>query len=184
MINYQKQGQEWEKNMAEIYSKYQKELISNDALDFDDLLLYPLELFDNNPKVLLKYQKQWRYILVDEYQDTNRPQFHFLTKLSEKQGQICVVGDDDQSIYGWRGADVRNILDFENFIQVAKSTLEKNYRSTQQILDAATAVVTHTIKGQKKNLSAQNGDGEKLGLIETRDELEEADAQFLLWKKK
>ena len=109
-----------EKNIAEIYAKYQKELISNDALDFDDLLLYPLELFDNNPKVLLKYQKQWRYILVDEYQDTNRPQFHFLTKLSEKHRQICVVGDDDQSIYGWRGADVRNILDFEKFYPSCK----------------------------------------------------------------
>jgi len=166
-----------EKNIAEIYAKYQKELISNDALDFDDLLLYPLELFDNNPKILLKYQKQWRYILVDEYQDTNRPQFHFLTKLSEKHRQICVVGDDDQSIYGWRGADIRNILDFEKFYPSCKVfTLEKNYRSTQQILDAATAVVTHNDKRAKKNLSAQNGDGEKLGLIETRDELEEADA--------
>ena len=166
-----------EKNIAEVYSKYQIELISNDALDFDDLLLYPLELFENNPKILLKYQRKWKYILVDEYQDTNRPQFYFLTKLAEKYKQICVVGDDDQSIYGWRGADVTNILDFEKFFPSCRIfTLEKNYRSTQQILDAATAVVTHNDKRAKKNLAAQNGEGEKLGLMETRDELEEADA--------
>ncbi len=166
-----------EKNIAEVYSKYQIELISNDALDFDDLLIYPLELFENNPKILLKYQRKWKYILVDEYQDTNRPQFYFLTKLAEKHKQICVVGDDDQSIYGWRGADVTNILDFEKFFPSCRIfTLEKNYRSTQQILDAATAVVTHNDKRAKKNLAAQNGEGEKLGLMETRDELEEADA--------
>jgi len=166
-----------EKKVVEVYSAYQKALKENDALDFDDLLLYPLELFDKHPKILAKYQKKWKYILVDEYQDTNRPQFFFLTRLSETNEQICVVGDDDQSIYGWRGADVTNILDFEKFFPSCRIfTLEKNYRSTQQILDAATAVVTHNDRRAKKTLVAENGSGELLGLIETRDELEEADA--------
>ena len=166
-----------EKKIVEIYSSYQKALRENDALDFDDLLLLPIELFDQNPKILAKYQRKWRYILVDEYQDTNRPQFYLLTKLAQKNEQICVVGDDDQSIYGWRGADVTNILDFEKFFPSCRIfTLEKNYRSTQQILDAATAVVTHNDQRAKKELIAENGEGELLGLFETRDELEEADA--------
>ena len=166
-----------EKRIAEIFLIYQKSLKENDALDFDDLLLHPLELFENNLKILERYQRKWKYILVDEYQDTNRPQFYFLTKLAEKHQQICVVGDDDQSIYGWRGADVTNILDFEKFFPSCRIfTLEKNYRSTQQILDAATAVVTHNDRRAKKQLIAENGNGDKLGLIETRDELEEADA--------
>ena len=166
-----------EKKLVEIYSTYQKALRDNDALDFDDLLLLPIELFDDNPKILAKYQRKWKYILVDEYQDTNRPQFYLLTMLAKKNEQICVVGDDDQSIYGWRGADVTNILDFEKFFPSCRIfTLEKNYRSTQQILDAATAVVTHNDKRAKKELVAENGEGELLGLFETRDELEEADA--------
>jgi len=166
-----------EKKIVEVYSEYQKALKENDALDFDDLLLKPLELFDENPKILKKYQNKWKYILVDEYQDTNRPQFFFLTKLAEKNKQISVVGDDDQSIYGWRGADVKNILDFEkSFPKCQVFTLEKNYRSTQQILDAATAVVSHNDIRATKTLVAENGSGELIGLIETRDELEEADA--------
>ena len=166
-----------EKKLVEIYSTYQKALRDNDALDFDDLLLLPIELFDENPKILAKYQRKWKYILVDEYQDTNRPQFYLLTMLAKNNEQICVVGDDDQSIYGWRGADVTNILDFEKFFPSCRIfTLEKNYRSTQQILDAATAVVTHNDKRAKKELVAENGEGELLGLFETRDELEEADA--------
>ena len=166
-----------EKKMVEVYSAYQNALRDNDALDFDDLLLLPLELFDNHPKILNKYQNKWKYILVDEYQDTNRPQFYFLTKLAEKNEKICVVGDDDQSIYGWRGADVTNILDFEKFFPSCRIfTLKKNYRSTQQILDAATAVVTHNDRRAKKELLAENGEGELLGLFKIRDELEEADA--------
>ena len=166
-----------EKKLVEIYSTYQKALRDNDALDFDDLLLLPIELFDQNPKILAKYQRKWKYILVDEYQDTNRPQFYLLTMLAKKNEKICVVGDDDQSIYGWRGADVTNILDFEKFFPSCRIfTLEKNYRSTQQILNAATAVVMHNDKRAKKELVAENGEGELLGLFETRDELEEADA--------
>ena len=166
-----------EKTVSKIYIEYQKNLKLNDALDFDDLLTFPLEIFEKKPSVLKKYQKRWKYILVDEYQDTNRAQFQFLTNLAKAHENICVVGDDDQSIYGWRGADVSNILDFEKtFSSCRVFTLEKNYRSTQEILNAATAVVTNNDKRANKNLVAANGSGETLGLIETIDEQEEASA--------
>ena len=166
-----------EKNIVRIYSAYQKALKVNDALDFDDLLLYPLNIFKKKPTILKKYQKKWKYILVDEYQDTNRPQFHFLTQLAEKHQNICVVGDDDQSIYGWRGAEISNILDFEKFFSSCRVfTLEKNYRSTQQILDAATSVVMNNDRRSEKNLVAANGSGDSIGVMETVDEQEEASA--------
>jgi DNA helicase-2/ATP-dependent DNA helicase PcrA len=166
-----------DRTMAEIYPQYQQALKANNALDFDDLLLFPLELFDKHPSVLKRYQKQWKYILVDEYQDTNRPQFLFVSRLAEKHRRISVVGDDDQSIYGWRGADIRNILDFEKtFPECEVFTLDKNYRSTQEILDAATAVVRNNKDRAEKELSAVSGNGDKLGLIVTNDEMEEADA--------
>ena len=166
-----------EKTISKIYAQYQKALKLNDALDFDDLLNFPLEIFKKKPSILNKYQKRWKYILVDEYQDTNRAQFQFLTKLALAHQNICVVGDDDQSIYGWRGAEVSNILDFEKtFSSCRVFTLEKNYRSTQQILNAATAVVMNNDRRENKNLIAANGSGEALGLIETNDEQEEASA--------
>ena len=166
-----------EKTVSKIYMEYQKNLKLNDALDFDDLLTFPLDIFEKKPAVLKKYQKRWKYILVDEYQDTNRAQFQFLTNLAKAHENICVVGDDDQSIYGWRGADVSNILDFEKtFSSCRVFTLEKNYRSTQEILNAATAVVMNNDKRANKNLVAANGSGETLGLIETIDEQEEASA--------
>ena len=166
-----------EKTVSKIYMEYQKNLKLNDALDFDDLLTFPLDIFEKKPTVLKKYQKRWKYILVDEYQDTNRAQFQFLTNLAKAHENICVVGDDDQSIYGWRGADVSNILDFEKtFSSCRVFTLEKNYRSTQEILNAATAVVMNNDKRANKNLVAANGSGETLGLIETIDEQEEASA--------
>jgi len=166
-----------EKIISKIYAQYQKALKLNDALDFDDLLNFPLEIFKKKPSILNKYQKRWKYILVDEYQDTNRAQFQFLTKLALAHQNICVVGDDDQSIYGWRGAEVSNILDFEKtFSSCRVFTLEKNYRSTQQILNAATAVVMNNDRRENKNLIAANGSGEALGLIETIDEQEEASA--------
>ena len=166
-----------EKTVSKIYKEYQKNLKLNDALDFDDLLTFPLEIFKKKPSVLKKYQKRWKYILVDEYQDTNRAQFQFLTSLASAHENICVVGDDDQSIYGWRGADVSNILDFEKTFSSCKVyKLEKNYRSTQEILNAATAVVMHNDNRASKNLVAANGSGETLGLLETIDEQEEASA--------
>ena len=166
-----------EKKLAEVYPAYQKALRDNNAVDFDDLLLLPLELFEKHPRILSSYQKKWKYVLVDEYQDTNLPQFLLVSKLAEKHQQICVVGDDDQSIYGWRGADIRNILDFEKiFPNCTIFTLEKNYRSTQKILDAATIVVKNNVDRTAKKLYSVQGTGEKLGFIRTMDELEEADA--------
>lgn len=166
-----------DRRLADIYDNYQKALKQNNALDFDDLLLFPLEIFEKHPGVLQKYRSQWKYVLVDEYQDTNRPQFLFVKAIADKHKQICVVGDDDQSIYGWRGADLRNILDFEKAYPGCEVyTLEKNYRSTQQILTAATSVVKNNERRAEKVLEAHNGAGEKLGLIETNDESEEADA--------
>ncbi len=167
----------FDKKLVDIYKVYEKMLRENDALDFDDLLLFPLKIFNDFPKILEKYQNLWKYVLVDEYQDTNKPQFCFLSKIAEKHENICVVGDDDQSIYGWRGADITNILNFEKIFPNCKTfTLEKNYRSTQSILDAAISVVSHNEKRAQKDLIANNGDGEPLVLIETKDELEEADA--------
>ncbi len=166
-----------ERTIAELYGDYQNELKRNNALDFDDLLLKPLEIFEKYPSVLKRYQKQWQYILVDEYQDTNRPQFLFVSKLAEAHGQICVVGDDDQSIYGWRGADIQNILNFEKVFPNAQVfTLNQNYRSTQEILSAASSVVRNNVNRQDKDLVSAKGQGETLGLIETNDEQEEADA--------
>ena len=166
-----------EKTISDIYTDYQKNLKVNDALDFDDLLTFPLEIFKKKPLILKKYQKRWKYILVDEYQDTNRAQFELLTLLAKEHQSICVVGDDDQSIYGWRGAEISNILDFENIFSSCRVfTLEKNYRSTQEILNAATAVVKNNDTRANKNLIAANGPGDMLGLIETVDEQEEASA--------
>ena len=166
-----------EKQYAELYDEYQKALKKNNAVDFDDLLLLPLQIFDKEPKVLKKYQDSWKYILVDEYQDTNKPQFMLVKRLAESHQQICVVGDDDQSIYGWRGADISNILNFEKtFKKCEIFKLETNYRSTSVILDAAYSVVKNNHKRAPKELIAHNGEGEKLGLMQTNDEMEEADA--------
>lgn len=166
-----------EKIYADIYKNYQKALVKNNAVDFDDLLLLPLELFEKHPNILEKYRQSWQYILVDEYQDTNKPQFMLVKYLAKVHQQICVVGDDDQSIYGWRGADIRNILDFEkNFGNCEIFKLEKNYRSSGHILEAASSVVKNNKNRAPKELIPHNGAGEKLGLIETNDEMEEADA--------
>ena len=121
-----------------MFREYQRSLKEYNALDFDDLLGKTLELFQSCPEVLQKYRSKFRYILVDEYQDTNVMQYHIVELLAREHGNICVVGDDDQSIYGWRGADIRNILDFEKDFPGAKVIrLEQNYRSTSNILDAA-----------------------------------------------
>ena len=166
-----------ENKIIDIYEAYQHALKDNDALDFDDLIIFPLVIFKKYPKILNAFRKKWKYVLVDEYQDTNIPQFKFVTSIVEKHKQICVVGDDDQSIYGWRGAEVRNILEFEKLFPDCKIyQLETNYRSTQEILDAAIQVVQNNNHRKKKVLHANNGSGDKLGLFETVDELEESDA--------
>ena len=167
----------FENQILKIYKIYQKKIIDLNACDFGDLILYCVKLFENNKDIRNIYSNNFKYILVDEYQDTNRAQFELLTLLAKEHQNICVVGDDDQSIYGWRGADISNILDFEStFSGCRVFTLEKNYRSTQEILNAATAVVMNNNKRANKNLIAANGPGESLGLIETIDEQEEASA--------
>ena len=166
-----------DKHYAELYEKYQIALKENNALDFDDLLLLPLQIFEKYPKILETYQEKWKYILVDEYQDTNKPQFMLVKNLAKSHKQICVVGDDDQSIYGWRGADISNILDFEKTFKDSEIfKLETNYRSTSYILDSAYSVVKNNHNRASKELVANNGDGEKLGLMQTNDEMEESDA--------
>ena len=166
-----------DKLFAEFYKKYQDSLFENNAADFDDLLLLPIKLFNENPDILKKYQNMWKYVLVDEYQDTNKPQFEFIQCLAKEHRQICVVGDDDQSIYGWRGADIRNILDFEKVFKGCDVfKLEKNYRSTANILDAAHSVVSNNQLRASKQLISDNKNGEKIGILETNDEMEEADA--------
>ena len=166
-----------DKHYAELYEKYQIALKENNALDFDDLLLLPLQIFEKYPKILETYQEKWKYILVDEYQDTNKPQFMLVKNLAKSHKQICVVGDNDQSIYGWRGADISNILDFEKTFKNSEIfKLETNYRSTSYILDSAYSVVKNNHNRASKELVANNGNGEKLGLMQTNDEMEESDA--------
>ena len=166
-----------DKSIIDVYNSYNNSLKENNAVDFDDLLNFPLDIFNNHPRILNKYQKLWKYILVDEYQDTNKAQFLLVKMLAEKHRNICVVGDDDQSIYGWRGADIRNILDFEkDFPECETYTLENNYRSTNQILHAAQSVVRNNSDRVDKDLLSVNGEGDLIGVIETHDEMEEADA--------
>ncbi len=161
--------------IAKIYSLYQKKLKRNNALDFDDIIMNTIRLFKENPEVLDYYQRRFRYILVDEYQDTNTAQYTLVRLLSEAHGNLCVVGDDDQSIYGWRGANIRNILDFEkDFNDCTVIKLEQNYRSTQIILDAANEVIANNSGRKRKKLWTDNKGGSKIVLIENDNEHEEA----------
>ena len=157
-------GAEYRKQkIAAVYRKYQDKLLRSNSMDFDDILYYAVELFSKNPDVLTYYQEQFRYILVDEYQDTNQAQYKLILLLSKKYRNLCVVGDDDQSIYSFRGANIRNILDFEkDFKNTQVIKLERNYRSTQSILHAANSVIAHNRKRTKKELRTELGLGEKL----------------------
>ena len=149
--------------VSECYAEYEKALKKNNALDFDDLLLKCVELFKKDPDVLRGYQDRFRYICVDEYQDTNNVQFEFIRLLADAHHNICVVGDDDQSIYKFRGANIRNILDFEEVYPEAKTIkLEQNYRSTSNILNAANAVIAHNSNRKSKTLWTDKGDGDTL----------------------
>ena len=159
----------------EAYRLYERTLRGNNALDFDDLLVKTLELLAEQPPVLEYYQNRFDYILVDEYQDTNRAQYELVRLLAGKKRNLCVVGDDDQSIYGWRGADIHNILDFEKDFPDAKVVkLEQNYRSTGNILDAANQVIAHNQGRKEKALWTQAGEGEKIALYHALDERDEA----------
>jgi DNA helicase II / ATP-dependent DNA helicase PcrA len=172
-------AQEWNRRneeIAKIYAYYLQVLKESNALDFDDLLLKTVELVEQSERVRAKYAEQFRFVMVDEYQDTNRPQYLLIRRLAEVHRNLCVVGDPDQSIYKWRGADLRNILDFESDFPEAKIVkLERNYRSTQIILDAATAVISQNRNRKDKRLWTDRRGGDRIVYFRGGDELEEAD---------
>jgi len=165
----------FEENVALIYPHYQDRLKRNNAMDFDDLLINPIHLFDQNPEILSKYQERFKYLLVDEYQDTNRTQYLLLKQLAAKHRNLCVVGDDDQSIYRWRGANIENILVIDkDYPECKVFHLEQNYRSTKHILDAAHSVVQNNQKRREKQLWTEKAAGEKVHIMETPDDRSEA----------
>ncbi len=167
--------------VADIYTLYQRKLKSNNALDFDDLIVKTVELFEECPEVLDYYQNKFRYILVDEYQDTNHAQYRLVSLLAAAHHNLCVVGDDDQSIYKFRGADIRNILEFEKeFKNCITIKLEENYRSTQNILDAANNVISNNAGRKGKQLWTSNGSGDKVQIFTALNE--HSEAQFIAEK--
>ncbi len=162
--------------VASVYEEYEKQMRANNALDFDDLLLKTVQLFQTQAEVLDYYQERFRYIMVDEYQDTNTVQFWFVRLLAGKYRNLCVVGDDDQSIYKFRGANIKNILDFEQVFEEAKVIkLEQNYRSTGNILNAANTVIRHNRGRKDKTLWTDNGEGEKINLRQFDSGYDEAE---------
>lgn len=176
-VQYEEEAQDDFRNrqIAKVYTLYQKKLKNNNALDFDDIIFKTVELFKNRPEVLEKYQDKFRYIMVDEYQDTNTSQYTLIKLLAKKYQNLCVVGDDDQSIYGWRGANIRNILDFEgDFKNVRLIKLEQNYRSTQTILDVANTIIKNNWGRKDKSLWTQNQKGNNIIYNHAPNEFEEA----------
>ena len=170
------QGDQRMQKVAEVYKEYQRQLFDNNALDFDDLICRTVELFQSCPEVLEQYQERFRFIMVDEYQDTNTAQFKLVSLLAAKYRNLCVVGDDDQSIYRFRGANIGNILNFEQFFPDAEVIrLEQNYRSTQNILNAANAVISHNKGRKEKTLWTDNGEGEKIRFRQFMNSFEEAE---------
>ncbi|MEK7880093.1 MAG: UvrD-helicase domain-containing protein, partial [candidate division NC10 bacterium] len=164
-----------EERIALLFRRYQSRLAAANALDFDDLLLVTVRLFDKVPEVLAWYRGLWKYVLVDEYQDTNRAQYRIIQLLTSEHRNLCVVGDDDQSIYRFRGADLRNILDFEGDFQgCLVIRLEQNYRSTKRILEIAASVIAHNYGRKGKTLWTENAEGEPASLYRAWDEHEEA----------
>ncbi len=167
-------GDYYNSTIAKVYKLYQSKLYANNALDFDDIIFRTVELFTKCPDVLAKYQDRFMYIMVDEYQDTNSSQYELIRLLAMKHKNLCVVGDDDQSIYGWRGANISNILDFEKHFQGAKVIkLEENYRSTKTILNAANVVVKNNKTRKDKTLYTSNDDGEKIYHYKAQTDFEE-----------
>ncbi len=170
------QGDFRKKKTAEVYAEYQRQLQGCNALDFDDLIFKTVELFQSCPEVLDYYQERFRFIMVDEYQDTNTAQFKLVSLLASKYGNLCVVGDDDQSIYKFRGANIGNILNFEHFFPDAKVIrLEQNYRSTQNILDTANEVISHNKGRKSKKLWTANGEGDRVKFRQFTNAFEEAE---------
>lgn len=172
----QAMGDYRKEKIASIYTIYQKELKSYNAIDFDDIIMLTVKLFLDNPDRLSYYQNKFRYVLVDEYQDTNKLQFTLISLIAKEHGNICVVGDESQSIYGWRGADIANILNFEKEFYGAKIIkLEENYRSTQTILNAANGVIKNNSAKIDKNLWTKNIEGEKIKYFSANNEYAEVD---------
>src|SRR6478672_10721510 len=168
----------YDQTVAEVYQLYQRRLFGSNAVDFDDLLMLTVEVLERFPEAREKWESAFRYILVDEYQDTNHAQYRLLQLLSAKHGNLCAVGDPDQSIYGWRGADINNILDFErDFPGTQTIALEQNYRSTNHILDAANSVIANNRERKPKQLFSELGDGEPVRVVEVEDE--HAEARFV-----
>jgi len=164
-----------ERHLRSAFEKYAQTLAASHALDFDDLLLRSVELFDTSSEVRARYGGRFRFVMVDEYQDTNRPQYLLVRRLAEVHRNLCVVGDPDQSIYKWRGADIRNILDFEHDFPEARIVrLERNYRSTQLILDAASALIRNNLDRKEKRLWTDRKGGSKVTYAQAADEWEEA----------
>ena len=162
--------------IADVYALYQDRLKRNSALDFDDLIFKTVELLKSDKEVLDYYRNRFKYIMVDEYQDTSKAQYELIKILAKEHQNICVVGDDDQSIYGWRGADIRNILEFEkDYDNVHVVKLEQNYRSTQIILDAANTVIYNNIERKRKRLWSEKKEGELIKIQVAQDEIEESD---------
>lgn len=165
----------YDDQIINIYQEYQKRLKNNNALDFDDLIMLTVDLFKENPDILTKYQERFKYILVDEYQDTNTAQYMLVKMLAARHKNLCVVGDEDQSIYQWRGADIRNILSFEeDYKETTVIKLEQNYRSTQNILEAANEVVKRNFQRKPKRLWTDKEGGDKIFYYTAQDEVEEA----------
>jgi DNA helicase II / ATP-dependent DNA helicase PcrA len=165
----------YDQTVAEVYDLYQRRLFAANAVDFDDLLMLTVDVLERFPEAKERWQKAFRYILVDEYQDTNHAQYRLLQLLAEKHRNVCVVGDPDQSIYAFRGADIRNILEFErDFGDTTTIPLEQNYRSTNTILRAANAVISHNSERKPKNLWSDLGDGDPVSVLEVEDEHAEA----------
>ncbi|OHD69629.1 MAG: hypothetical protein A2W19_01095 [Spirochaetes bacterium RBG_16_49_21] len=163
-------------DFSAIYAEYHALLARNNALDFNDLLIKTVQLLRSDPDVLERLQRHWYYFMIDEYQDTNYSQYLIARHLADKSRNICVVGDDDQSIYSWRGADIRNILNFEkDYLDAAVVTLQTNYRSTQPILAAASAVIKNNLRRKEKNLRAHKGEGEPVVFCRTNNEYGEAE---------
>jgi DNA helicase-2/ATP-dependent DNA helicase PcrA len=168
-------GDFWERSVARLYAAYQKKLQANDAMDFDDLIMQTVRLFETQPDVLALYRERFRYCLVDEYQDTNKAQYHLISLLAGESANICVVGDADQSIYRFRGADIRNILDFErDFPGATLVKLEQNYRSTKNILEAANSLIKNNMDRPEKTLFTENPAGDPVTLYRAADERGEA----------
>src|SRR5213082_1668544 len=168
----------YDQTVADVYELYQRKLFGSNAVDFDDMLYLTVDVLERFPEAQEKWQKAFRYVLVDEYQDTNHAQYKFLQVLAAKHGNVFSVGDPDQSVYGFRGADIRNVLEFEQDFPGAKTIqLEQNYRSTNSILEAANAVISNNRERKPKNLWSELGVGDPVRVVEVEDE--HAEARFV-----